>query len=59
MKIVVIISGRNLVRPALENIKLVNYEDRVIVVVALIKIQLLLRLYSVATLNLQFYIYLA
>ena len=38
MKIVVLSSGRSLVRPALENIKLVNYKDRVIVAVALIKI---------------------
>ena len=59
MKIVVLSSGRNLVHPALENLKLVNHKDRVIVAVALIKIQLLPRLYSVATLDLQFYIYFA
>ena len=39
-------------RPALENIKMVNYEDRAIEAVALIEIQLLLRLYSVTTLDL-------
>ena len=33
---VVVSSGRSLVRPALENTKLVNYEDRVIVTVVLI-----------------------
>ena len=39
---VVVSSGRSLVRPALENIKLVNYEDIVIVTVVLIEIYLLL-----------------
>ena len=34
----VVSSGRSLVRPALDNIKLVNYEDRVIVTVVLIEI---------------------
>ena len=53
-----VISGRSLVRPVLENMKLVNYEDRVIVIVVLIKIELLLCLYSVSTLDLKFYIYL-
>ena len=38
MKIVVVSSGRNLVCPAVENIKLVTYEDRVIVTVVLIEI---------------------
>ena len=42
MKIVVVkvveSSGRSLVHPALENVKLVNYEDRVIVTIVLIKI---------------------
>ena len=46
-------------RPAIENTKLVNYEGRVIVIVVLIEIKLLLRLYSVSTLDLKFYIYLA
>ena len=32
-KIVVVSSGKGLVCPALENIKLVNYEDRLIVTV--------------------------
>ena len=45
-------------RPALENIKLVNYEDRVIVTTVSIEIYLLLRLYSVSILDLKFYIYL-
>ena len=35
---VVVSSGRSLVRPALENIKLMNYEDRVIVTAVLIEI---------------------
>ena len=43
---VVLSSGRSLVRPGLENIKLVNYEYRVIVTDVFIEIQLLLRLYS-------------
>ena len=43
-------SERSLVHPALEDIKLMNYEDRE---------KLLLRLYSVSTLDLKFYIYLA
>ena len=34
----VVISERSLVRPGLENIKLVNYEDRIIVAVVLIDI---------------------
>ena len=34
----VVSSGRNLVRPALENIKLVNYKDKVIETVVIIKI---------------------
>ena len=53
----VVSSERSLVCPALENIKLVNSEDRVIVIVVLIKIYLLLRLYFVSTLDLRFYIY--
>ena len=36
--IVVVINGKGLVRPALENKKLVNYEDRVIVTVVSIAI---------------------
>ena len=36
--VVVVSSGKSLVHPALENIKLVNYEDRVIATVILIKI---------------------
>ena len=35
---VVVSSGKSLVRPTLENVKLVNYEDRVIVTVVLIEI---------------------
>ena len=34
----VVSSGRSLVRPALDNIKSVNYEDRVIVTVVSIEI---------------------
>ena len=34
----VVSSGRSLVRPDLENIKSVNYEDRVIVTIVLIEI---------------------
>ena len=45
--------------PALENAKLVNYEDRIIVTSVLIEILLLHRLYSVSTPDLKFYIYLA
>ena len=36
--VVVVSSERSLVRPALENIKLVNYKDRIIATVILIKI---------------------
>ena len=43
----------------LENIKLANYEDRVIVTAVIREILLLLRLYSVSTLDLKFYIHLA
>ena len=50
-------SGKSLAHLALENIKLVNYEDRVIATVILAEIYLLLRLYSVSTLDLKFYIY--
>ena len=50
-------SGMSLVGPALENIKLVNYKDRIIVTVVLIEIKQLLRLYSVSALDLKFYIY--
>ena len=55
----VVNSGRSLVRPALENIKVVNYEDRVIVTAVFIGIQLLLCVYSVSTLDLTFHIHLA
>ena len=55
----IVSSGRSLMRPALENVKLVKYKDRVIVTVVLIEIELLLRLYSVSTPNLKFCIYLA
>ena len=46
-------------RPDLKSIKLMNYEDRVIVNVVQIEISLLLRLYSVSTLHLKFFVYLA
>ena len=52
-------SGRSLVRPALENIKLVNYKDRVIMTFVLIETQPILGLCAVSTLDLKFYIYLA
>ena len=54
----VVSSGRSSLRPALENLKLLNYEDRVIVTIVLIEIQLLIRLYSASTLDLKFYLYL-
>ena len=55
----VVSSGSSLAHLALENIKLVNYGDRVIVAVVSTESSLLLRLYSVSTLDLKFYIYLA
>ena len=55
----VVSSGRSLAHLALENIKLVNYGDKVIVAVVSTESSLHLRLYSVSTLDLKFYIYLA
>ena len=52
-------SERSLVRPVLENKKSMNYEDGVIVNVVIIEIKLLLLLYSLSTLDLNFYIYVA
>ena len=54
-----VVTAASLGASALENTKLVNYENRVIVTVVLIEILLYLCLYFVSTLDLKFCIYLA